>query len=62
MGGNKLVYQEAFSRARSGRTRSLWNRIFSRFRDLYTQQSRELGERDGAAARAADLATPATTT
>lgn len=54
MRGNQQVYKEAFERARSGKSRSLWNRIMSRFQDHYTQQSREQGERDGAQARAAE--------
>lgn len=54
MRGNHQVYKEAFDRARSGKSRSLWNRIMSRFQDHYTQQSREEGERDGALARAAE--------
>jgi len=49
---NKQVYQEAFERARSGKSRAIWDRIMSLFQDQYTQQSREQGERDGLAARA----------
>ncbi|HEX8693798.1 MAG TPA: hypothetical protein VF746_15355 [Longimicrobium sp.] len=52
MGGNKLVYKEAFERARDGKSRSLWERLLFPFQDEYTRQSREQGERDGAAARA----------
>lgn len=52
MGGNKIVYKEAYEQALQGKTRSLWQRLTHRFQDLYTQSSREQGERDGAAARA----------
>jgi hypothetical protein len=51
MGGNKIVYKEAFEQARSGKPRSLWQRIRFPFQDHYTQASREQGEHDGAAAR-----------
>jgi hypothetical protein len=51
MGGNKIVYKEAFDQAKSGRTRSIWQRLIFRFQDHYTQASREQGEHDGAAAR-----------
>jgi hypothetical protein len=51
MGGNKQVYKEAFERARDGKSRTLWERLLFPFQDQYTQQSREQGERDGAAAR-----------
>jgi hypothetical protein len=54
MGGNKQVYREAFEQARSGKPRSLWQRLMFRFQDHYTQHSREEGERDGALARAAE--------
>ena len=54
MGGNKIVYKEAFEQARAGRSRSLWQRLTFPFQDHYTQASREQGERDGAAARAAE--------
>ncbi|HEX6040784.1 hypothetical protein [Longimicrobium sp.] len=54
MRGNQAVYKEAFERARSGKTRSLWQRIVFSFQDHYTQQSREQGERDGALARTAE--------
>lgn len=49
---NKQVYQEAFDRARSGKSRAIWERFMALFQDQYTQQSREQGERDGHAARA----------
>ncbi|HEX8432041.1 MAG TPA: hypothetical protein VF625_12160 [Longimicrobium sp.] len=49
---NKQAYQEAFERARSGKSRAIWERFMSLFQDQYTQQSREKGERDGLAARA----------
>ena len=55
---NKAVYQEAFDRARTGRGRTLLQRILFRFQDHYTQASREKGEHDGAAARAEEF--PAT--
>lgn len=51
MGGNKIVYKEAFDQAKSGKPRSLWQRLTFRFQDHYTQTSREQGEHDGAAAR-----------
>lgn len=51
MGGNKIVYKEAFDQAKSGRPRSLLQRLLFRFQDHYTQTSREQGEHDGAAAR-----------
>ncbi|HEX6368115.1 MAG TPA: hypothetical protein VF006_04220 [Longimicrobium sp.] len=51
MGGNKIVYKEAFDQAKSGKTRSIWQRLMFRFQDHYTQTSREQGEHDGAAAR-----------
>lgn len=51
MGGNKQVYKEAFDRARDGKSRTLLDRILFRFKDHYTQQSREQGERDGLLAR-----------
>lgn len=51
MGGNKIVYKEAFDQAKSGRPRSIWQRLIFRFQDHYTRTSREQGEHDGAAAR-----------
>ena len=54
--GNKQAYDAAFERAREGRSRSLLERILSPFEDEYTRQSREKGERDGAAARAQSMA------
>lgn len=51
MGGNKQVYKEAFERAREGKSRTLLERVLFRFKDHYTQQSREQGERDGLRAR-----------
>jgi hypothetical protein len=51
MGGNKIVYKEAFEQAKSGKTRSIWQRLMFPFQDHYTQSSREQGEHDGAAAR-----------
>ena len=62
MGGNKIVYKEAYEQARAGRSRTLWQRLTLPFQDFYTRSSREQGERDGAAARAAatdEGATPA---
>jgi hypothetical protein len=60
MGGNKIVYKEAFEQARAGRSRTLWQRLTLPFQDFYTRSSREQGERDGAAARvtAENAATP----
>jgi hypothetical protein len=52
MGGNKIVYKEAYEQARSGKARSLWQRLVFPFQDHYTQASRIQGERDGAAERA----------
>lgn len=52
MSGNKQVYREAFEQARSGKPRTLWQRLMFRFQDHYTQHSREEGERDGGLARA----------
>jgi hypothetical protein len=56
MGGNKQVYREAFEQARSGKPRSLWQRLMFRFQDHYTQHSREQGEHDGSEARATEAA------
>lgn len=56
MHGNKIVYKEAFEQARAGRPRTLWQRLTLPFQDFYTRTSREQGERDGAAARAAEMA------
>lgn len=56
MGGNKQVYREAFEQARSGKPRTLWQRLMFRFQDHYTQHSREEGERDGLAARTTESA------
>jgi hypothetical protein len=55
MSGNKIVYKEAFERARAGHSRTLLQRLLFPFQDHYTQASRLQGERDGAAARAAEL-------
>jgi hypothetical protein len=52
MGGNKIVYKEAFEQARSGKARTLWQRLMFPFQDHYTQASRVQGEHDGAAAMA----------
>jgi hypothetical protein len=51
MTGNKQAYDEAYQRAKEGKSRSLWNRMVGTFEDEYTRQSREKGERDGAAGR-----------
>jgi hypothetical protein len=51
MTGNKQVYQAAYERAREGRSRPIWELFLSPFEDTYSRQSREQGERDGAAAR-----------
>lgn len=56
MSGNKQVYKEAFERARAGKSRTLVERILFRFKDHYTQQSREQGERDGLLAREQEAA------
>lgn len=59
MTANKQAYKEAFDRARSGKSPTLWQRLTGRFQDHYTQHSREEGERDGALAHTAE-ATSAT--
>ena len=59
MSGNKVVYREAYDRAREGKGPTLWQRLLSPFQDPYTQQSRKEGERDGAAARNEGTRTPA---
>jgi hypothetical protein len=60
MGGNKIVYKEAYEQALAGRSRTVWQRLTLPFQDFYTRSSREQGERDGAAARlaATDAGTP----
>lgn len=51
--GNKQAYQAAYDRALLGKSsRGIWDIIQAPFEDTYTRQSREQGERDGAAARA----------
>ena len=45
------TYTESYNRALEGRGRSLASRVMSLFESEYTRQSRERGERDGAAAR-----------
>ena len=58
MNGNKEAYEAAYQRALQGKSStSLWDLLGRAFEDEYTRQSREKGERDGQAARAA--ATPA---
>jgi len=52
MAVNREVYQAAFERAREGRSRPIWELMMTPFEDTYSRQSREQGERDGAAARA----------
>lgn len=49
MNGNKQVYTEAFDRARTGKSRSMWDRLLDPFQDQYTRQSRAKGEHDGSA-------------
>jgi hypothetical protein len=49
MGGNKKLYKEAFDRARSGKSPTLWQRLTRQFQDHYTQDSREQGEHSHAA-------------
>jgi hypothetical protein len=51
MGGNKIVYKEAFDQAKAGKPRTLLQKLMFRFQDHYTQASRVQGEHDGAAAR-----------
>ena len=62
MGGNKIVYKEAYEQALAGRSRTVWQRLTLPFQDFYTRTSREQGERDGTAARMAamDQAVPPT--
>jgi hypothetical protein len=48
---NKQVYQEAYQRALEGKSRSVLGLLLWAFEDTYSRQSREQGERDGAAAR-----------
>lgn len=62
MGGNKIVYKEAYEQAKAGRSRSLLQRLLFPFQDHYTQSSRVQGEKDGAAARAAGSGSEETTT
>ena len=51
MTGTKQVYQTAYERALEGRSRPIWELFLAPFEDTYTRQSRQQGERDGAAAR-----------
>lgn len=54
MSGNKQAYEAAYQRAVEGKSSlTLWGWFASSFEDQYTRQSREKGERDGTAARAA---------
>ena len=55
MGGNKIVYKEAYEQALAGRSRTVWQRLTLPFQDFYTRTSREQGERDGTAARMAAM-------
>lgn len=49
--GNKQAYQEAYERALEGKSAPVWGLLLRPFEDTYTRQSREQGEREGAAAR-----------
>lgn len=54
MHGNKQAYEAAYQRALAGKSsRPLWTLFLAPFEDDYTRRSREQGQRDGAAARAA---------
>ena len=55
MSGNKQAYNEAFERAKEGKSRPVWHILMAPFTDEYTRQARAKGERDGAAARAASV-------
>jgi len=52
MSGNKVAYDAAYQRALGGKSsQSWWSFLTTPFEDEYTRQSRQRGERDGAAAR-----------
>jgi len=52
MSGNKAAYDSAYQRALEGKSSQSWWAFFTTyFEDEYTRQSRQRGERDGAAAR-----------
>ena len=52
MSGNKVAYDAAYQRALDGKSsQSWWSFLTTPFEDEYTRQSRQRGERDGAAAR-----------
>ena len=52
MSGNKVAYDAAYQRALEGKSsQSWWSFLTTPFEDEYTRQSRQRGERDGAAAR-----------
>jgi hypothetical protein len=52
-GNNKQAYDAAFQRGREGKSsQSWWHALTTYFEDEYTRQSRQKGERDGAAERA----------
>ena len=54
MNGNKEAYEAAYQRALQGKSsQTFGSMLLSPFEDEYTRQSRQQGERDGAAARAA---------
>lgn len=60
MSGNKQAYEAAYQRALAGKSsRPLWSLFLAPFEDQYTRQSREKGQRDGAAARAQAMQTQA---
>ena len=55
MSGNKAAYDAAYQRALEGKSSQSWWAFFTTyFEDEYTRQSRQRGERDGAAARGKD--------
>ena len=54
MGMNKQAYETAYRRALAGKSsHTIASFFLSPFEDEYTKQSRQLGERDGRAARQA---------
>ena len=62
MSGNKVAYDAAYQRALDGKSsQSWWSFITTPFEDEYTRQSRQRGERDGAAARGKHTAPEAAT-
>jgi hypothetical protein len=48
---NREAYDAAYQRALAGHYRPVWEILMAPFEDEYTRESRQKGERDGAAAR-----------